>query len=213
MILTPFETALYEKFHDFFNNHGFSLMADKKQFRKITPMGFQNVIFTITQYENETWLEVNIGCRHNQIEQIAQQFLNNHREFWADSNTLVISIGKFNDAKYFRYKIHDQSDLDDTCEIIKEFLLTRGMPFMEDSYNLNSIYHIFNDTPTQTCKYVYNQMNRCFKGAIAAKLVHSTRFLDLVDTHRNMLVKIGGTPEELLAYERLLSFLLYHSVN
>jgi hypothetical protein len=213
MLVKPFETALYEKLRLFFEKHGFVLMADKKQFRKVTPTGFQNVIFTATAYDDEVWLEVNFGCRSNQVEQIAQQFLGNTRDFWNDSNTIVISIGKYNDAKYFRYKMMTEPDVEDVCDIVKEFLLNQGFPFLNESDSLQAMNEIFNKTPSKACKYVYNQVHRSFKGVICAKLVYDEKFLDLADKHRNTLLKIGATPEELLTFERLLSFLLYHSVN
>ncbi|MEA5257380.1 hypothetical protein VB264_06270 [Arcicella aquatica] len=213
MPVKPFETTLYEKLKPFFSMHNFELLADKKQFRKITPTGFQNVIFTATSYDNETWLEVNIGCRNNQVEQIAQQFLGNTRDFWSDSNTLVISIGKFNDAKYFRYKILNENDLDDVCEIVKEFLEQRGFHFMNESDSLPALNNIFNLHLSKPCKYLYNQLHRSYKGIITAKLTHDKHFLDLSNKHRDILMSNGSSPDELLTYERLLSFLLYHSVN
>jgi hypothetical protein len=213
MLVKPFEAALYEKLRLFFEQRGFALLADKKQFRKITPTGFQNVIFTATAYDEEVWLEVNFGCRNEQIEQIAQQFLGNTRDFWNDSNTIVISIGKYNNAKYFRYKIMTQPDVEDVCDIVKDFLANDGFPFLSDSDSLQNLNEIFNTNIHKPCKFVYNQVHRCFKGIICAKLIHHKDFLDLADKHRDMLFKIGATPEELITFERLLSFLLYHSVN
>jgi hypothetical protein len=213
MLVKPFEIALFDKLRLFFEQNGFVLMADKKQFRKVTPRGFQNVIFTATSYDDEIWLEVNFGCRNNQIEQIAQQYLGNTRDFWNESNTIVVSIGKYNDAKYFRYKIMTEPDIEDVCDIIKEFLLTEGFPFLASSDNLLALNDIFNKFPQKPCKYVYNQIHRCFKGIINAKLIHHENFLELTDKHREKLIHIGATQEELLTFERLLSFLLYHSPN
>ena len=213
MLVKPFEITLYDKLRLFFDKQGFVLMADKKQFRKVTPTGFQNVIFTATSYDDEIWLEVNFGCRNNQVEQIAQQFLGNTRDFWSESNTIVVSIGKFNDAKYFRYKIMTEPDIEDVCDIIKDFLITQGFPFLNQSDNLLAMNDIFNKYPKKNCKYLYNQVHRSFKGIITAKLIYDENFLDLTDKHRENLIRIGATHEELLTFERLLSFLLYHSPN
>lgn len=213
MLVKPFEKALHDKLRMFFKQHDFVLFADKKQFRKVTPRGFQNVIFTATSYDDEIWLEVNFGCRNNQVEQIAQQFLGNTRDFWTESNTIVVSIGKYNDAKYFRYKIMTEPDIEDVCDIVKDFLIIEGLPFLEASDNLPALNEIFNKQPHKPCKYVYNQVHRCFKGIINAKLIHHENFLDLTDKHRANLIRIGATQEELLTFERLLSFLLYHSPN
>lgn len=213
MLVKPFESDIYEKLRLFFDLQGYVLMPDKKQFRKLTDTGFHNVIFTTTTYENEVWLEVNFGCRNHQLEQIAQQFLGNTRDFWADSNSLVVSIGKFNNAKYFRYKMASSSDVLDVCEEVKDFLITQGFPFLKNSETLPNLYEIYNKTPTKPCKFLYNQVHRCFKGIISAKLTYSEDFLNLADIHRDNLMSIGATDEELLTFERLLSYLLYLSMN
>jgi hypothetical protein len=202
----------------FFARHGFAPLPEKKQFRKRTETGFQNVIFSATRYDTETWLEVNFGLRHDRIEQVAQQFLGNLEEFRADANTLVVSIGKFNDTHYFRYKIgHGEptgsSDLDDTCAEIQTFLVERGFGFLDQHDNLAALDRLFNAAPTKPCKFLYNQVHRGFKGLIAARLMNSDEFLPLADLYRNQLVRLGATFHELHQYERLLSFLLYHSVN
>lgn len=213
MLTSPFETELYEKLSTFFSGYGFELLAGRKQFRRGTETGFQNVIVSSTDYEDEVWLEVNFGLRHAQIEWAAQQFLGNLDEFRADANTLVVSIGKFNDTKYFRYKILNQHDLTDTCDQIKQFMELDGFRFLDEHSQLDALHHLFNDEPTKPCKYVYNQVHRCYKGLTAARLVNSPHFLRLSDVYRNQLVRLGANLEELHNFERLLSYLLYHSVN
>jgi hypothetical protein len=218
VVISPFETELYGKMSDFFARYGFVLLAEKKQFRRVTGTGFHNVIFSATSYEAETWLEVNFGLRHEQIEQTAQQFLGNLEDFRADANTLVVSIGKFNNARYFRYKIgHDTrfgfADLEDTCQEIRDFLAGRGFDFLNRYDTLPALDHLLNAQPTQPCNYLYNQIHRAFKGLIAARLTNNDEFLGLSDVYRNQLVRLGASFHELHQYERLLSFLLYHSVN
>lgn len=213
MLTSPFETELYEKLSTFFSRYGFELLAGRKQFRRVIDTGFQNVIVSSTDYEDEIWLEVNFGLRHAQIEWAAQQFLGNLDDFRADANTLVVSIGKFNDTKYFRYKILNQEDLEDTCDQIKWFMELQGFPFLEAHSQLDALHHLFNDEPTKPCKYVYNQVHRCYKGLTAARLVNSPHFLRLSDVYRAQLPRLGANLQELHNYERLLSYLLYHSVN
>ncbi|MFN8355594.1 MAG: hypothetical protein U0Y10_14150 [Spirosomataceae bacterium] len=213
MKITPFELELYEKLSSFFTESGFVLLAEKKQFRKVTNLGFQNVIFSLSDYGNEVWLEVNFGLRHHEIEKIAQQFLGNAEEYRADANTLVISIGKFNNAKYFRYKMQTSSDLEDACEEIKRFLAHQGFPFLEAHQPLSELNRLFNTKPYSPCKYLYNQVHRCFKGIVAARLLSSDDFIDLSDQYRHQLVRIGASGEDLLNFEKMLSFLLYQSVN
>ncbi|SDM21123.1 hypothetical protein SAMN04488090_2843 [Siphonobacter aquaeclarae] len=213
MITTPFETELYEKLSVFFAERGFELLPDRKQFRKSTGTGFHNVIFSASYRTNEVWLEVSIGLRHQEIEFLAQQFLDNAEEFRDDANTLVVSVGKFNDDKYFKYRIQSPEDLDDACEQIKEFLLQQGFGFMARYETLSSLNQLFNTEPTKPCKFVYNQVHRSFKGVIAARFVNNERFLRLIDLHRVQVAKNGASVDEQQSFERLLSFLLYHSLN
>jgi hypothetical protein len=213
MKVTPFEAELYQKLGSFFAERGFMLLLGKKQFRKVTDLGFQNVIFSASDYNGEVWLEVNFGLRHERIEQIAQQFLGNSEEYRADANTLVVSIGKFNDAKYFRYKIVDNTDIEDTCDEIKAFFENTGFNFLNEKERLKELHQLFNEKPLQACKYLYNQIHRCFKGTVAARLSNSDDFLKLADQYRNNLVRLGASGEELLSFEKMFSFLLYQSVN
>ncbi|PQA59688.1 hypothetical protein C5O19_08665 [Siphonobacter curvatus] len=213
MIITPFETELYQKLSVFFAENGFELLSDRKQFRKQTPVGFYNVVFSTSYRTNEIWLDVSIGLRHQEIEFLAQQFLDNAEEYREDANTLVISVGKFNDDKYFRYKLQSTEDLNDVCDQIKEFLLNQGFAFMEKYGSLKALNHLLNDEPTKPSKFLYNQIHRCFKGIIVARFSNHERFLRLIDLYRVQVAKLGASIEEQQTFERLLSFLLYHSLN
>ncbi len=213
MLISTLELNLYTKLQSYFEDYGFELLAEKKQFRKKTSYGFRNVIFTLTNYGEELWLEVNIGVRHHEIEKLAQQFLSNSKDFWEDTNTLIISIGKYNDAKYFRFKILNDEDLDITCKAVKDFLTNQGFAFLKKSESIKAINQVLNKEYHLPCKYVYNQIHRCFKGLIASKMASDNNFWDISEHYRNQVMKLGGTDEEVMAYERLLSYLLYWSVN
>ncbi|MDI9863751.1 hypothetical protein QM480_05415 [Flectobacillus sp. DC10W] len=213
MSIQAFEIQLYEKLNQFFFEHDYLLMVDKKQYRKITTSGFLNVIFTCTSYENEILLDVNMGCRNEKIEQIAQQYLGNARDYWEDANTFVISIGKFNDSKNFRYKIQTDSDLDDACEEIRSFLLVHGFEFLQSNHTLDAIHQMFNATPKLPCKYVYNQSHRRFKGLIVSKFVNDENFKDLFEKHRRGLIFSHASEEEVQTFDRLMGFLMYVSDN
>lgn len=215
MSIKTTEAKLYYALYDFFEAEGFRLLMDKKQFRKSTPAGFVNIIFSVSEYEKDkdTWVEVHIGCRNDQIEQIAQQFLNiNLVDFRADVNTLIISTGKYNDVKYFRYKIQNDDDLTDTCEAIKEFMVYSGFSFLNSSTKLSDIDRIFNSLPHKPSKYVYNQIHRCYKGLIAAKLADNPQYTHTEAVYRNYLTKFASKAE-LSNFERLVTYLQYYGNN
>lgn len=213
MTSTPFETSLYLHLAQFFEAHGYDLLPEKKQFRRTTATGFLNVILSPAFYEDETWLEVNFGCRNEQVEQIAQQFLNNLLDFRSDANTLIISLGKFNDLKYFRYKLHTPDDLPDVTADIQSFFGTTGFAFLESIGSLPQLDRLLNGQPHQPCKYVYNQIHRCYKGLIVARLNHNAHFDGLVDSYRHLLVRLTHNPHESLNFERLVAYLHHYSAN
>jgi hypothetical protein len=212
MILSKFEVKFYQQLESFFQSHNFDLALDQKQFRKATQNGFQNIIFSVSETQKEFWVEVNFGVRHEFIEQIAQQFLNNTQTYRPSANTLVISIGKFQELKYFRFKVTDEDDLNKTLEDVKVFFEETGFDFLENTQKLSKIDDILNDSPSQPCRYLYNQVHRCFKGIIAAKLTDNNNFATITNIYRHFLLK-NGTDDDLLNYERLVSFLHHYHAN
>jgi len=213
MSIKTTEAKLYYALYDFFEKEGFSLLMDKKQFRVNTAAGFKNIIFLVSDYEDGAWLEVHIGCRNEQVEQTAQQFLNvNSMDFRPDANTLIISTGQYNDVKYFRYKIKDEDDLVATCESVKDFLMELGFDFLNTIAHLADVDRLLNSEPLKPCKYLYNQVHRCFKGLIAAKFNDNPRYQYIEETYRKYLAKFANEIE-CSNYERLVVYLKYYGSN
>lgn len=207
MLTTPFELTLFEQLDTFFAEYDFVLLPERKQFRRYTANGFQNVIVSVSSQPNEHWVEINFGLRHEGIEQQAQQFLSIPPEFRPDANTLVISIGQFNNLRYFHYKIQNQDDLRDTAEQIRQFFEQQGFDFLNDAATLSFLEKTFNARPAEPCRFVYNQVHRCFKGIVAARLAGNARFADLVNRYRSLLPVYGATEADEAAFSRLADFL------
>ena len=213
MTITPFETKLYECLAPFFAQHGYGLLAEKKQFRRETANGFQNIVLSSVPYPDDTMLEVNFGCRIDQIEQIAQQFLHNLTEFRPDANTFLLSIGRFSGLQFFRYKIHSEEELLHVCEQIEVFFAQQGFAFLQKASTIAVIDQLLNDQPDQPCRYVYNQTHRCYKGLIAARLNQNPYFDKLIDEYRHSLIRLTQNSHEQLHFERLVTFLHHYSAN
>lgn len=213
MTITPFETNLYQQLAPFFAQRGYVLLPEKKQFRRVTENGFQNIILSSVFYTEDTLLEVNFGCRNEQVEQIAQQFLNNLPDYRRDANTCLMSIGRFNGFQYFRYKIHSEEELREVCEQIEQFFTAWGFSFMDTAATLANLDQLLNDQPDQPSQYVYNQTHRCYKGLVAASLNHNPHFDGLVDGYRNLLRRLTQNPHEQLHFERLINYLQHYSAN
>jgi hypothetical protein len=214
MNINPTEAKIYRSLYDFFEEQNYQLLPEKKQFRKLTDVGFLNVVFSVTEYgPNDALVEVHFGSHHRHLEQIAQQFLaTNLLDFRADANTLIVSIGKYNDVKYFRYKIQSEEDLQSVCESVMLFFEQRGFAFLETIDSTASVDKILNTLPLQPCKFLYNQVHRCFKGMVAAKLNDSAILPKLAQTYQQYLQKYANAQEQ-AQFEKLLAYLLHYSAN
>ncbi|MBD2701547.1 hypothetical protein IC229_12925 [Spirosoma sp. BT702] len=213
MTFTPFEINLYQHLTPFFEAHQFTWLPEKKQYRRQTDIGFQNVLLSPVFHGNETVLDVHVGCRNEQVEQIAQQFLNNLIDLRADANTLLVSIGKFNGFQYVRYCIHSDEELRANCRHIEEFFQASGFNFLTESCSLPILDRLLNEQPGQPCQYVYNQTHRCYKGLITARLNHNAHFDGLVDSYRHLLIRQTQNPYEQVYFERLIAYLYHYSAN
>lgn len=213
MTLTPFETSLYECMTPFFASHDYMLIPDRKQYRRSVDTGFKNVILSAAYYEDEVRLEVNFGCRNEQVEQIAQQFLNSLTEYRTEANTVILSISKFSGFQYFRYKIHSAAELQAVCGQIELFFNEVGFDFLNTACSLATLDRLLNEHPNQPCLYVYNQTHRCYKGLIAARLSHNPHFDGLVDNYRYLLTRQTQNPYEQVYFERLVLYLRHYSAN
>lgn len=213
MTITPFETNLYQHLAPFFTDHEYALLSEKKQFRRTTNSGFQNIILSSVFYSDDTMVDVNFGCRNEQVEQIAQQFLNSQPDLRADSNTLIMSIGRFSGTQYFRYKIHSEAELSGVCEQIEQFFDQQGFDFLATACSLPTLDRLLNEFPSQPCQYVYNQTHRCYKGLIAARLSHNPHFDGLIDSYRQLLMHQTQNRYEQIYFERLIAYLQHYSAN
>ncbi|OIN60712.1 hypothetical protein [Arsenicibacter rosenii] len=210
---SPFETNLFRHLSQFFADHHYLLLADQKQFRKITATGFQNVIFSPSFYQNEILVDILFGTRNQQVEQIAQQFLRNTPEYRDHANTTIISIGKFRDMPYFRYKLNPGESPEMLCADVESFFLKQGFSFLDQTRSVQAIDTLLNSQPDQPCKFLYNQTHRCYKGLIAAHLNHSPQFDGLIDRYRFELKRQTQNAHEQLRFERLIAYLLHYSAN
>ncbi|WP_460948626.1 hypothetical protein [Spirosoma daeguense] len=213
MTFTPFETNLYQCLAPFFARHQFTWLPEKKQFRRKTAIGFENVMLSPVFHGNETMLDVHVGCRNEQVEQIAQQFLNNMLELRPEANTLLVSVGKFTGFQFVRYVVHSGDELRTICEQIEDFFTKAGFDFLTTSCSLSTLDRLFNEQPSFPCQYVYNQTHRCYKGLITARLNHNAHFDGLVDSYRHILFHQTQNPYEQVHFERLIAYLRHYSAN
>jgi len=204
-LLSYLESSLSEK--------GFENFETLNQFRKKNPIGFQNIVLSTSPQGKQLWIDLNLGCRYDVVEDLVQQFLETFQCYKKEANTLIISVAKLTENKHFHYKIACPEEAYYCAEQILDFMDRQGFAFLED---ISCVYHadqLINTDPTQTCSYIYNQSHRCFKGIIMARLANNPEFMLLVDEYYKFLRRLGATPITLTNYDRLVNFLMYYSFN
>jgi hypothetical protein len=213
MTSTSFETTLYQQLTPFFERHQFLLLPEKKQYRKITETGFQQVMLSPAYYGEEITLDIRFGCRNEQVEQIAQQFLSSQASSHRDANTLLLSISQFSEYTSVRFRIHSEDELLFVCKQIELFFDSIGLDFLTASSSLPALDRLLNGHPEQACPYVFNQIHRFYKGLISASLNHNRQFDGLIDVYRQLLIQQTQNRYELVRFERLIAFLQHYSPN
>ncbi|WP_375560338.1 hypothetical protein ACE193_21960 [Bernardetia sp. OM2101] len=176
-------------------------------------MGFKNVILSISQYDDEIWIEVTLGVRKDEVERITQPFLSNLSDFQNQTTTISVSVGKLNQNPYFRYKAENEEDLEVCAEELIKFMTDEGMTFLEMKSSYQELDLTFNRIPKRPILYIYNQHHRFFKGIVLAKITNNPRYEELVELYYRSLV-IQKTNETIQSnFKRLVDFLVNYSVN
>ncbi len=208
-----FEAKIFQNLSGFFEEYDFALLPDLRQFRRDTSLGFDNIIISVSPYHDELWVDVHFGIRHEGIEHTAQQFLTNRLDFRADANTLLTTIGRFRQRSYFRYKIRTEEDLNEACRDIATFFTRKGLAFFDKTRNISDLDSILNELPHQRCPYISNQVHRCFKGLVTARLAENPDIDGLFEIYRQQLGQYHTDAPTLASFDRLGVYLKYYSSN
>ncbi|MEO1256907.1 MAG: hypothetical protein AAFY41_18760, partial [Bacteroidota bacterium] len=117
---------LIERFKDELPIHGFEHIAARHQFRKTTSSGFQNIIYSITDYDDLSIADIFIGVRNDAIEQLAQPFLQGANQHINDLNTIVSSVRSFLPDSPNRFKMYNPKDAQSIVYQSIDFLNQNG---------------------------------------------------------------------------------------
>lgn len=207
------EKYIYTRIGQFCEPLGFTYLPLRNQFRKTTDIGFQCVIISISPYPDAILLELHLGLRNNLIEDLAFQFTNGFSEFQKDSLTLVASFGKIQGKKYLRHEIKNKVDADSALKETLHFLEKKGFAWLKRHQDLKVIDHILNEEPTEKTLFMPNQVHRCLRGLVAAKMVNREGFSFLVKAYQTRLNSLYAPSHQQEAFDRLSLFLDDYSAN
>lgn len=209
----PLEEHFHQNIKPFLKEKGFMFVPAFQQYRHLTSIGFQCVIFSFSHYPDASILEVHLGIRADEVEQMAFAFTNGLPGFRSDSLTLVTPMSKLIERSFERYEITDETTSTKAIQEIQRQLDQRAWSFLNQYSRLAQLNKLYNEHPDQALPLVYNQINRCIRGITLAKLTHTDRFTELGEIYRQSLQKSTVLPIHQEKYERLYKFLLSYSMN
>jgi hypothetical protein len=208
------EKHIYQQLQPLFSDHGYELMPLSKQFRKPSRNGFRAALISVSGDRYEQIIDLSLSIRMDVVEELVYQFLSGPPRFsMQDSTTIVASYGRLNQDPYKRFVVKDEDDLQGVCERIGTYMEKKGFRFLERFDQLKKIDALINRRPDQPCPYLYNQVHRCYKGIIIAKLTCRTDYNQLVKTYLAYLQNQWAPRSVIINFKKLVKFLKYFSMN
>ena len=193
--------------------HGFEWIEAMHQFRKTTPYGFKCFILSTTVYDDLSICEFHAGIRFDQLESIAFPYTNGLKGFSAHSMSLVTSLAKLKGERFERFEVRSIEDIYKLNRNAWSDFVKTARPFFKAHDNLIALDRLFNDTPTQTLKWVNNNIDRCFRGLVIAHVINNPNFNKLKEIYREELIKANAPESTSLKYEELANFLDSYIAN
>lgn len=188
-------------------------MPQLNQFRRVTPTGFQCIILNWIPGDNVQILEVNLGVRHDAVEDLAHPFTQGLPELQSNNFTLFTPLGKLFEQPIERFSICCEDDILPAVNAIQKGILSRGISFLERYTRLENVDNLYNTDPETPTIYLHNQLHRCMRAIAIARLSLRPDFERLAAAYREQLKKLGVTELVLDRYDRLWRFLRTYSMN
>lgn len=192
---------------------GFVYVGQWDQFRKPTPSGFQSVILSLANYPDASLLEIHLGVRQDAVENLAYPFTNGLMGFQTNSMTLVTPLAKLHGHAFQRFEISVSTDLATILSQISDQLEKGGFSYLDKYSRLEEMCHLFNKHPNHPLPLVHNQINRCLRGMVLAKISQKNGFETLTQIYRDRLVSMRVPQDTLDKFDRLRTYLRTYSSN
>ncbi|EMR04342.1 hypothetical protein [Cesiribacter andamanensis] len=208
------EKQLYDHLLPLFSEHGYALQPHTKQFRKQSRNGFRAALLSVSGDRQEQTIDLSLSIRMDVVEELVYQFLSGPPRFsMQDSTTIVASYGRLNRDPYTRFVVRGEDELQEVCQRIETYMVEKGFRFLERFDHLKKIDALINRAPDKPCPYLYNQIHRCYRGIIIAKLTCRTDYNKLVKTYLKYLQNQWAPRSVITNYKKLVKFLKYFSLN
>lgn len=193
---------------------GYDWLPRLHQFRRSTEKGFTCVILSLSPFEDRAFAEMHLGVRIDDVENLAFPFTNGLPGFQPDSMTLVTPIAQLFGQRYERFELDPQEGPAHAIQCFEQQLEMQGLAFLEQHNDLSTLEQVFNESPGERLPLVHNQINRCFRGLVMAKLKQRPVLDELAAQYGQALSEQCFAPQATLdKFDRLYAFLKHYSMN
>jgi len=201
------EVKFYQQLQPYFEDEGFRLVPELKQFRRNFEGGFQNIVISPVQYQDVIYFEVTFGTRFHVVEEVLN-FIENKRGFFAKHrNTTLTTLGQYLEERYFRLKAHNQPQIREAGEYLESFFKTTGLDFLNQLSDLNLVESSYNENPAADSPLVINQELRCFRGLIMAYITQNRNLDNLQQHYTEHLLRKNAPADRLSNFSMLGDYL------
>lgn len=211
--MLDFESLLLVKISNFLYEVGFTLDLPRKLFYKKIEVGFQYIIPSVSQYEEEALAEIHLGVRHELVEELTQPFSQTLQVQKDQTFTLLTSEGRLCNQPYKRYSLKSEEDLEKFNQQLQAFYQKKGDTFLNEISSLESLDAIINQNLGKVHPYFFNQFQRCIKGLCVARLNQNLGFDELAETYHQLLQKKRIPQQQIKLFENLWGYLKNFSLN
>ncbi|HAA15081.1 MAG TPA: hypothetical protein DCE41_26655 [Cytophagales bacterium] len=191
---------------------GFREFRAMKQFRRPTQTGFQNILLSISG-QGPYVLEVHLGIRSHMVEELLQQFVSIPLHFAPHATTLHAPLYQIDHAIPRRFRFDSEKEVAAMCEFVLEVMQDTGFDYFEEHSAIDAIDRVLNEAPDRDSPFLYNQLHRCFRGLIVAKMAQNLELPQLIDTYHKHLERKAAPQSLINRYERLAVLLHNFSLN
>ncbi len=207
------ENYIYNTLRPIFKEQGYTFFPQQKQFRFASRNGYRAVLIHVNGNSAQQSIDLQLGIRLDVVEELVNQFLQGVSMGCEESATIIASYSRLVHNPCKRFLVTDAADLESVCLRMAAFMQSSGFRFLESFDRLRKIDGLLNRKPEQSSPFLQNQMIRCFKGLVIAKLTHRTDFNQLAKTYFTFLNKHWADQSVTANYKRLVKFLRFFSIN
>ena len=191
---------------DFLGDFGFTLDSKLLHYVKLFDEGKQVIFFHHVSNSDSNCIEVQLGIRIDEVEEIINQFLPSLGDFSERSTTLIMPLDQINAKMQRRYFIEEEEDIALVLKQIENHLVKDGFKWLDQYSNPNHLEAYFNNNPDQefiTQNFTY----RSARAITLCKLYNPDSYQENKKAYLDKLEEMMVTPFTLASFLNLLDYL------